>query len=161
MFTTSHLSPQATDTFCRCSPSSLQLLAQYRWILPVDNHSVDRDHLTFDSISDCVCFNVVQSQIYVSLGVPWGEFWAWIIKTAAVNLRLQHDANLTYKLAHSFLVNYKDTKVLGIRIPAAKPSIIRQGGRRRAGKDSRHWGEEDGWMNDINSEVRGHTLTVS
>lgn len=52
--THSHHSPDVTDTFCRCSPSSLQLLAQYRWTLPVDSHSVDRDHLTFHSISDCV-----------------------------------------------------------------------------------------------------------
>lgn len=76
----------------------------------------------------------------MSLGVPWGEFWAWIIETASVDLRLHINANLTCKLEDSLFVNYKDTKVLGIRIPAPKPSIIRQGERRSAGKDSQHWG---------------------
>lgn len=65
------------------SRSSLRLLAQYRWILPVDKHSVDRDRLTFHSISDC--FNVVQSQIYVfCLVFPEVNSERGFIETASV-----------------------------------------------------------------------------
>lgn len=141
------------------SQSSLRL-AQYRWILPVDKHSVDRDRLTFHSISDC--FNVVQSQIYVfCLVFPEVNSERGFIETASVAPRLQHEANLTYKLTDSFSVNFKDIKGFRNKKTSNKPSTTSQGGRRSAGTDSRQLGEEDRRINDINREVRGHTLTAA
>lgn len=70
----------------------------------------------------------------------------------------QNKANLTYNLADSFSVNYKD--IQGFRNKkktSNKPSTTSRGGRRSAGKDSRQLGEEDRRMNEINWGPWRHT----